>query len=80
MIGKTAFVAGLLLFGALAGPQVSTAATVSPATLEATTDAGTVQQVRWGRCLYWRRECTFRWGWSTKRYYRCLRRHACGGW
>lgn len=79
MIGKTAFVAGLLMLGALAGPQISAAATVPSATLKVT-DAGTVQQVRWGRCLYWHRECAFRWGWGTNRYHRCLRRHSCGYW
>jgi hypothetical protein len=31
----------------------------------------------YGRCRYWRHECARRWGWGTRRYYRCLWRHGC---
>jgi hypothetical protein len=28
-------------------------------------------------CRNWRWRCADRWGWHTRRYYRCLRRHGC---
>jgi hypothetical protein len=30
-----------------------------------------------GRCHRWRRICADRYGWHTRAYYRCVRRHAC---
>jgi hypothetical protein len=81
MLGKIALAAGLLTLGALASPQISSAAPMSPAAGLRGADAGTVQQAhyRGGSCRYWRRECAYRWGWHTHGYYRCLRRHDCGG-
>lgn len=83
MPGKIVLAAGLLTLGTLAGPQTSSAAPVSPAPGLKGADASTVQQVQyWGgrSCRYWRRECADRWGWNTRNYYRCLRRHDCGRW
>ena len=28
-------------------------------------------------CTYWRDECASTYGWSSRGYYRCLRRHGC---
>ncbi len=38
-----------------------------------------VQNVHYGRryCRRWRWRCADRWGWHTRRFYRCLWRHGC---
>lgn len=28
-------------------------------------------------CTYWDRQCAWRWGYGTRRYYRCMRYHNC---
>ncbi len=80
MLGKIALAAGLLTLGALVGPQISSAAPASSAAGLRGSDSGTVQQVHYRSCRYWRRECADRYGWGGYRYHRCLRRHGCGGW
>jgi hypothetical protein len=42
----------------------------------AASDGSIVEKAGW-RCRKWRRVCAWRWGWGTRRYYRCLWRHGC---
>jgi hypothetical protein len=84
MIGKIGVVAGMLTLGALAAPQLSAAEPFAPAAGIRGTDANAVQQVQWrdswrGRCRYQRRECAERYGWGSRRFYRCLRFNGCDG-
>jgi hypothetical protein len=32
---------------------------------------------RGGYCRSWRRECSYRWGWGSWRFQRCMARHGC---
>lgn len=45
-------------------------------THEAAANGSVVVKVGW-HCRKWRRKCAWRWGLGTRRYYRCLWRHAC---
>jgi hypothetical protein len=59
------------------------AAPLGPQTPTPAVENGLVEQVQWWghrHCRYWRHECANRWGWGTRRYYRCLWRHDCGRW
>lgn len=71
-----------LAAGAAFLPQISQANVVSPnrSIAPSTASSSPVEQVGYGRCRFWREECADRWGYDTHRYYRCLRRHGCGGW
>ncbi len=40
-------------------------------------ETGLVTPVQWGRCGYWRRECTIRWPAHGPRFFRCLAIHGC---
>jgi hypothetical protein len=78
MIKTMTLAAGLLALGALAAPQISSAASFSPVPGANAGDNGLVQTVQWrGRCGAWRHECARRWGWGGWRFRRCLARHAC---
>jgi hypothetical protein len=77
MIARTALAAGLLALGALAAPQTSSAASLTPVPGVAANDSSLVQTVQWRSCRYWRHECAERWGWRTWRYHRCVERHDC---
>ena len=77
MIKKMTLAAGLLALGTLAAPQMSSAASFSPATGIAATDSGLVQTVQFRGCRGWRRECAARWGWGGWRFRRCMARHGC---
>ena len=72
----------LLMCGAAFAPQLSNAAMVQPAQTAkvTTTDSRSLVQEarhRGGRCVFWRFECADRWGWGSRKFYRCLWRHGC---
>jgi len=74
MLAKLSLAAGLLLAAAAFLP-----ATAAPQSkLPGLTEGPLVQTVQWGgRCRTWRHRCADRFGWRTREYYRCLRRHDC---
>jgi hypothetical protein len=79
MIGKIGLAAGMLALGVLAAPQLSTAASLAPAAGVTDTNANAVQHVHWrDSCRRLQRECAYRYGWGSRRYYRCLRFNGCG--
>ena len=85
MLHKSLLASGLLLTAAMLVPQTSFAAPASPQTpVPLASEGFAVEQVHFRRryryCRYWRHECADRWGWGTRRYYRCLRRHGCHRW
>jgi hypothetical protein len=83
MIGKIGVAAGLLTLGILAAPQLSSAASVlAPTAGISGADTSAVHQVHWRdrSCRYWRHECADRYGWGSRRYYRCLRFNGCERW
>jgi hypothetical protein len=80
MVRALTLVAGLALATGLGGAV--SAATITPQTSllgAPATEGSLLQKAQWGHCGYWRRECARRWGWRTPGYWRCLRRHDCGG-
>ena len=79
MIRKLTLAAGLTLVVAAATPQFVSAATVGPYTPipKAAEDGTLVQQVQWGYCRRWARECSYRWGWNSPRFFRCMAFHGC---
>jgi hypothetical protein len=77
MIAKLTFVSSALVLGTLIAPQMSSAASFSPAAGFNASDSSLVQTVQYRSCGYWRRECADRWGWGTWRWRRCLARHDC---
>jgi hypothetical protein len=78
MIKQMTLAAALLAVGAVASPQMSSAASFSPVPGINTGDTNLVETVQWrGRCRAWRHECGRRWGWGGWRYRRCLARHGC---
>ena len=37
-----------------------------------------VEEAGWRRrCRRWNKKCSWRWGWRTGRYWRCMRNHGC---
>jgi len=79
MIGKIGLAAGMLALSVLAAPQLSAAASLAPAAGITGSDANAVQHVHWrDSCRRWHRECAYRYGWGSRRYYRCLRFNGCG--
>ena len=75
----------ILLLGAalmLASPLLvgqASAATAVPHmkwAQSAASDGAIVEKASY-RCRKWRHKCAWRWGFGTKRYYRCLWRHGC---
>ena len=48
-----------------------------PALGAAAAEGSPIEQVQWGRCRYWARVCSARWGWRTPRWFVCMRRHVC---
>jgi hypothetical protein len=79
MVGKHWLVAGALVLGAAVAPHATSAASLSPqSTLRMSEVQDTlVQKTSWRYCRRWRHECADRWGWRTRGYFRCLRRHGC---
>jgi hypothetical protein len=69
MIRKTALVAGLLMLGALAGPQTSSAAPLLPASGSSiAADTSLVEKTHWRRRhRHWRHWRHCRWHWSEWR-------------
>ena len=57
-------------------PSQAVPLNTSPAA-DAKSEAGLLTQVQWGRCGYWRRECTIRWPARGPRFFRCLAIHGC---
>ena len=42
------------------------------------TNGSIVEKTGWGRrCWRWNKKCGWRWGWRTRRYWRCMRNHGC---
>jgi hypothetical protein len=80
MIRKSLLALGFAGTMALAmSPQSSMAVTIGPHTpLPGLETNGPVEQVQWGHCRRWARICANRWGWQTRRWYRCMARHGCG--
>lgn len=83
MVNRFAIAGGVMFMLATAvGP--ASAVTVGPhskALAPITVEDSLVKPVQWGEwryCRYWRRQCAERWGWGTRRFYRCLERHGCG--
>lgn len=77
MIKTMTLAAGLLALGALAAPQMSSAASFSPVPGSTANHTNLAQTVQWRGCRGWRRECGARWGWGGWRFRRCLARHGC---
>lgn len=77
---KTLLVVALSLAVAGLAPLSASAAPMQSMKPGVTAGAGVLEQAHWRgirRCRYWRRECAYRWGWGTPRYWRCLHRHGC---
>ena len=74
-------VAAVLVAGAMAlTPHLVAAAPATPqssALGAAAAEGSPIEQVQWGRCRYWARVCSARWGWRTPRWFVCMRRHVC---
>lgn len=87
MLKKSTIAAGILacsMLGLAAVP--ASAAGVAPGLkplAQSTITESLVQEVRhhrhgrYSRCRGWRRECSFRWGFGTRRYNRCMFLHGC---
>ena len=73
-------VAALMLTTPLLVGQATAASTALPQAgpaQAAAIDGSIVQKAGWRRCVRWGRKCTYRWGWRTWRYNRCMFRHGC---
>ncbi len=79
MIKRVAVIAGLFAGAIAFTPQTASAAPLAsyPSSLSSAVEGTLVEQVQWGRCRYWRRECAARWGWRTPQWYACMARHGC---
>jgi hypothetical protein len=80
---RFAIAGGLVLGIAMAvGSQTASAVTIGPHTRAATAEDSLVQlaQFPFPYCRFVRRECAERWGWGTRRFYRCLERRGCLDW
>jgi hypothetical protein len=74
LLGAALALASPLMLG-----QASAAGTAAPQMKWAqsvASDGSIVEKAGW-HCRKWRRKCTRRWGWKSRRYYRCLWRHDC---
>jgi hypothetical protein len=77
MVGRITLAVGLLALGALAAPQLSSAASLTPMPRVGANDSGPVETAQWRGCRYWRHECARRSGWGGWRWRRCLALHGC---
>lgn len=85
MIKKSTVVAGLMAAAVMGfGALPASAAPLAPngkALMQSLSGDGLVQEVqhrrRFSRCRAWRRECSFRWGFGSFRYNRCMLFHGC---
>jgi hypothetical protein len=75
---------GVFALALIVSPQVSTAAMLSPYTMQlgiADSQHPSVQKVGkykpWNRCRYWERECAASWGWDYRGYRRCMWLRGC---
>ncbi|MEE8310589.1 MAG: hypothetical protein V3R34_09395 [Hyphomicrobium sp.] len=73
--------AALLLMSPLLAIPSLAAGTALPQTKwaqSAAADGSIVEKAGWRRrCRRWNAKCSYRWGWQTGRYWRCMRRHNC---
>ena len=74
-------VAALLLTSPLLALPSQAAGTALPQTKwaqSAAAEGSIVAKVGWRRrCRRWNAKCSYRWGWRTSRFWRCMRRHKC---
>jgi len=84
MRNKFPVFSGLLALAVIVSPQVSTAATLSPQTVElgvAASQQALVHKVGrykpYNRCRYWAYECGASWGWGSWGFRRCMWRRGC---
>jgi alpha-beta hydrolase superfamily lysophospholipase len=73
--------AALVLTSPLLAIPSQAAGTALPQTKwaqSAAADGSIVEKAGWRRrCRRWNAKCSYRWGWQTGRYWRCMRRHNC---
>ena len=74
LLGAVLALASPLMLG-----QAAAAGTAAPQmkwAQSAASDGSIVEKAGW-RCRKWRRKSAYRWGWGTRRFYRCRWRHGC---
>jgi hypothetical protein len=81
---KLPILSSLFALAAIVPPQVSTAAMLSPQTMQlriAVSQQPTVQKAGkykpYNRCRYWANECAARWGGDNRGYRRCMWHRGC---
>lgn len=75
LLGAAVALTGPLMLG-----PASAAGTAAPQmkwAQSAASNGAIVEKAGYHRCRKWRRKCTRRWNWGTKRYARCMWRHRC---
>jgi hypothetical protein len=78
MFRVSLFAAGALLAAMAMSPQTASAGTIPPnPALQQEASGLLLKEVQFGYCRRWRRICAARWGWGTRRFVICMRRHGC---